>query len=297
MDPQSLEITSLPAHEIATKIAQGELTAVQTLQAFIKRATLAHQLTNCAMELLFEEGLQRARDLDQYQSTHGTTCGPLHGVPISLKEHFDYPNHITHRGYVSLLDRIPNKFATSSQILYDLGAVFYIRTTEPQSLMHPDSWNNITGRGRNALKTTLSPGGSSSGEVSLIAMRGSPLGLGSDIGGSVRFPAAFNGIWSLRPSTKRISKIGCGGAADGFYSDGVLGVLGPMAHSPEDLDFFMKPYLSREPWLLDQQLVPLPWRSVPEVDQIIPQLPYITMTVLLSLILQLFVPWKKLRRS
>lgn len=268
LDAETLAIVSLSAYEIASKIKEGELTAVKTLEAFIKSATLAHQLTNCAMEILFTEGLARAQELDEYQKTHGTTVGALHGVPLSLKEHYDYPGHITHRGFVALLDNVPDRMATTPQILYDLGAVFYIRTTEPQSLMHPDSWNNITGRGRNAVKTSLSPGGSSSGEGALIAMKGSPFGLGSDIGGSVRFPAAFNGIWALKPSTKRISMVGCSGAADGFYSDGVLCVLGPMARDPLDLELFMESYLSTSPWEKDQQLIPLPWRkqepTVPE---------------------------------
>lgn len=263
LDEKTFAITELTATEISQKIAAHELTASETILAFIKRATLAHQLTHCAMEILFEDGIKRAKELDEYQAKTGNTVGPLHGVPLSLKEHYEYEGHVTHAGYVSLLDNVTEKFALTSQILYDSGAVFYIRTTEPQSLMHMDSINNITGRGRNPHKTTMSPGGSSSGEGAIIAIKGSPLGLGSDIGGSIRGPAAFNGVWGLKPTSKRISLIGCVSAHDDTYCEAILPVLGPLSNSPDDLELFMKSYLAKSPWEEDQQLIPLPWREVP----------------------------------
>lgn len=263
LDEKTFAITELTATEISQKIAAHELTASETILAFIKRATLAHQLTHCAMEILFEDGIKRAKELDEYQAKTGNTVGPLHGVPLSLKEHYEYEGRVTHAGYVSLLDNVTEKFALTSQILYDSGAVFYIRTTEPQSLMHMDSINNITGRGRNPHKTTMSPGGSSSGEGAIIAIKGSPLGLGSDIGGSIRGPAAFNGVWGLKPTSKRISLIGCVSAHDDTYCEAILPVLGPLSNSPDDLELFMKSYLAKSPWEEDQQLIPLPWREVP----------------------------------
>lgn len=263
LDEKSLSITSLTATELAKKIADKELTASETIQAFIKRATIAHQLTNCAMDILFEDGIKRAKELDEFQAKNGKTTGPLHGVPISLKEHYDYEGRVTHGGFVGCLDRISEKFSVTNQILYDLGAVFYIRTTEPQCLMHLDSINNITGRGRNAHNTSTSPGGSSSGEGSLIAMRGSPLGVGSDIGGSIRAPAAFNGIWGLKPSTKRLSMARCFAPAEDTYQEAIECVLGPMSNSVDDLELFMKHYVASKPWNYDQQCLPIPWKEVP----------------------------------
>ncbi len=263
LDEKTLAITELTASEIAQKIAARELTASETILAFIKRATLAHQLTHCAMEILFDYGIKRAKVLDEYQAKTGHTVGPLHGVPLSLKEHYEFEGHVTHAGYVSLLDNVSEKFSLTSQLLYDSGAVFYIRTTEPQSLMHMDSINNITGRGRNPHKTTMSPGGSSSGEGAIIAMKGSPLGLGSDIGGSIRGPAAFNGVWGLKPSSKRISLIGSISAREDTTCEAIQAVLGPLSNSVDDLELFMKSYLAQKPWELDQQLFPLPWKDVP----------------------------------
>lgn len=263
LDEKSLKITSLTATELAKKIASKELTASETILAFIKSAAIAHQLTNCAMEILFEDGIKRAKYLDDYLAETGKTVGPLHGVPVSLKEHYDYEGRVTHGGFVGCLDRVTPKFSVTNQILYDLGAVFYIRTTEPQCLMHLDSINNITGRGRNAYNTSLSPGGSSSGEGALIAMKGSVLGVGSDIGGSIRSPAAFNGIWGLKPSTKRLSMARCFFPAEDTYQETIGCVLGPMSNSVDDLELFMKHYIDSKPWKFDQQCLPIPWKEVP----------------------------------
>ena len=262
LDPKSLAITELTAVELAKKIKEKELSAVQVLTAFIKRATIAHQLTNCAMDIFFEDGLKRAQELDSYYETTGQLVGPLHGIPLSLKEHYNYKGRVTHAGYVSLLGNVSPEFSLTNQILYDLGAVFYIRTSEPQCLMHLDSINNITGRARNAYKISMSPGGSSSGEGALIGMKGSPLGVGSDIGGSIRSPSAFNGIWGLKPSNKIISLDGVIAAPEDTYNEIIGGSLGPMANSPEDLELFMSAYASKKPWTKDVACLPLEWREL-----------------------------------
>ncbi|ONH70186.1 Acetamidase [Cyberlindnera fabianii] len=262
MDAEDFAITELTATEIAKKIKDKDLTAVKVITAFIKRATIAHQLTNCAMEILFDYGLARAKELDEYYETTGETVGPLHGVPLSLKEHYSFAGRVTHGSYVAALADVTPEFSVTNQIMYDLGCVFYIRTTQPQCLMHLDSYNNITGRGRNPYKLKMSPGGSSSGEGALIGMKGSPLGIGSDIGGSIRTPAAFNGIWGLKPSTKRLSMAGCFFPARDTFAEIIGCVLGPMANSPEDLELFMENYMSLEPWMKDQHCVAMPWKKV-----------------------------------
>jgi amidase len=263
LDKETLEITNLTAVEIAKLIKKKELTAVEAVTAFFKRAVIAHQFTDCLLEIVYEEGLERAKYLDDLYEKTGKLIGPLHGVPISLKEHYDFEGHVTHAAFVSNIENVSPKYATTSQILYDLGAVFYVRTNQPQSLMHLDSLNSISARCKNAYNTSASPGGSSSGEGALIGMRGSPLGVGSDIGGSIRAPAAFNGIWGLKPSTKRISVKGAVSSHESTVPELVPASLGPMANSPEDLEFFMEAYLSKQPWEYDQHCVPIPWKTVP----------------------------------
>ncbi|KAG0679979.1 hypothetical protein C6P42_005336 [Pichia californica] len=255
-------ITELKGVDLAAKIAKGEYTSVEVFTAYAKRATMAHQLTNCAMELFMDEGLKRAKELDEIFKSTGKTIGPLHGLPISLKEHYDYKGKITHAGYVGLIDNISTETNQCVQILYDAGAVFYIRTTEPQLLMHLCSNNNITGIARNPNNTGLTTGGSSSGEGAIAAMKGSVFGVGSDIGGSIRAPAGFCGVWGLRPTQKRIPLLPLVPSGR-KVQENVVPVLGPLARSAEDLELFMKVEINSQPWKNDATLIPLPWREVP----------------------------------
>ncbi|KAI3406588.1 hypothetical protein KGF56_000720 [Candida oxycetoniae] len=255
------EITDSSGPVVYNKIASGEWTSVEVFKAFAKRAVLAHQFTNCAVELFLDEGLKRAKELDEYYNANGKTIGPLHGIPISLKEHVALKGRIGHIGCVSLLDNIMEKDSVTAKILYDLGAVFYIRTNEPQALLHLDSGNNITGFTKCPYNLLLSSGGSSSGEGALVAFGGSVMGVGSDIGGSIRSPAAFSGCHGFRPTSRRISGRGVVGGESGQES--VVGVLGPLARTIEDINLFMKAYInSGEPWQLDPWSLPMKWRDV-----------------------------------
>ncbi|ODV96527.1 hypothetical protein PACTADRAFT_64844 [Pachysolen tannophilus NRRL Y-2460] len=265
-----LAITESSGCDLVVKIAAGELSAVEVFKAFAKRATIAHQLTNCAMQIFVDEGLMRAKELDAYYAKTGKTVGPLHGLPVSLKEHYNYKGKITHSGYVGYIDNVTENWSVAVEVLKEAGAVFYIRTTEPQSLMHLCSYNNITGACRNPWNTSLTPGGSSSGEGALAAMKGSVFGLGSDIGGSIRCPAAFCGVWGLRPTQKRLSMHNVTSCCGSKVQESVACVLGPLARSAEDLDLFMKASIVSEPWKKDACIIPLPWRteSVPSPKEL-----------------------------
>lgn len=266
LSPKELQITESPGIELAAKLGAGDLTAVEVLKAFAKRATVAHQLTNCAMQLFIEEGLQRAEELDEYFRKHGKPVGPLHGLPLSLKEHYSYKGKVTHLSYVGWLDNVLPDYAKTLKDMLSQGAVFYIRTTEPQMLMHLCSHNNITGKCRNPHNTSLTPGGSSSGEGVIAAMKGSVFGLGSDIGGSIRCPAAFCGVWGLRPSQKRISLMDSLSCYVDQGQEVVYPVLGPLARNADDIDLFMKSLLDMEPWTVDPLVLPIPWRDVPDPE-------------------------------
>ncbi|CUM67338.1 uncharacterized protein PRCAT00005031001 [Priceomyces carsonii] len=266
LSESELDITESSACVLTKRLANGELTAVEVFKAFAKRATIAHQLTNCAMEIFIDEGLKRAQELDDYFAKTGKTVGILHGLPVSLKEHYNYKGKVTHGGYVCYLDNVTEEWCTTVELLKDAGAVFFIRTTEPQSLMHLCSLNNITGSCRNPHNTSLTPGGSSSGEGAIAAMKGSVFGLGSDIGGSIRCPAAFCGVWGLRPTQQRLSMKNVLCAAEDSVQESVSCVLGPLARSGEDIDLFMKAIIDGEPWKRDACALPIPWRDVSRPD-------------------------------
>ena len=258
---EEFAITDCSAVELTGKIAAKHYSSVQVFKAFAKRATICHQLTNCAMELFVDEGLERAKYLDEYLEKNGKPIGPLHGLPVSLKEHMFYKNRICHAGYVNRIDFVAEKHGTNAHILEKLGAVFYIRTSQPQTIMHLDSENNYIGFTRNPHNLSLSSGGSSSGEGSLVAFGGSGFGIGTDIGGSIRSPAAFSGCHGLRPTSKRIGLLG--GFSSMVGQESVLGVAGPLTRSIDDIDFWMKSYINGgEPWNIDQNCIRIPWREV-----------------------------------
>ncbi|KAF4815201.1 putative amidase [Colletotrichum siamense] len=163
-------------------LSSGLLTSVEVTIAFSKRAAIAQQLTSCLTETFFDEALTRARHLDELRS-QGKTIGPLHGLPVSLKDSFRVAGHQSTLGIVSFLDKSPaNKNSALVDVLLKLGAVLYVKTNIPQTLATVDSENHIFGRTLNPWNTMLGPGGSSGGEGALVAFRGSPLGIGTDVG-------------------------------------------------------------------------------------------------------------------
>ncbi|EGW29918.1 uncharacterized protein SPAPADRAFT_63546 [Spathaspora passalidarum NRRL Y-27907] len=173
----------------------------------------------------------------------------------------NYKGRITHGGYVSKLDNVTPEHGVTNQILANLGAVFYVRTNQPQTLMHLDSGNNVNGFSKNPFNLLLSSGGSSSGEGAISGFGGSAIGVGSDIGGSIRAPAAYSGSIGLRPSSKRIS--GLGAISSGAGQESVPAVIGPLTRSVDDVDLWMDAYINEgKPWELDGTLIHMPWRKV-----------------------------------
>ncbi|KAF4543218.1 General amidase [Lasiodiplodia theobromae] len=274
LSPQEIEITETDAPGIVAKTTTGEWTAVEVTKAFIHRACIAHQLTNCLHETAFPAALASAAALDAHFSQTRTPLGPLHGLPISLKDQFHVRGLETSMGYVGWLGTFeghapphPNyPIATESAlvtILRSLGAVIYVKTAVPHTLMCGETVNNIIGYTLSPTNRLLSSGGSSGGEGALIALKGSPLGLGTDIGGSIRIPAAFNGVYGLRPSTGRLPYEGMANSMAGQNS--VLSVVGPLAGSVGALQLLVKAVLSAaQPWRVDPAVVELPWRAEKE---------------------------------
>ncbi|CAF1189927.1 unnamed protein product [Rotaria sordida] len=256
-----LEITEIDdIEELAHRIANGKYTAVQVTEAYCKRASIAHQLVNCLAEILFTQALERAHYLDDYfKSTGGKTIGPLHGIPISFKDQFNIKGIETAMGYVGYLGDISEYNSFIVDIVLSLGAVLYVKTTVPQTLMKGEAGSYLLGITLNSLNREFSSGGSSGGEGSLIAMKGSICGLGTDIGGSIRFPSAVNGIYGLKPSDGRIPYGRAKTSLDGQES--VPSVVGPMTRSLSNICLFLKSILEKKPWLIDPKVHNIPWRE------------------------------------
>lgn len=229
--------------------------------------------TNCLHEIFFEDALKDAQRLDDYFETNGRPCGPLHGLPVSLKDQFHVKGVETSMGYVGWLGTFQGVEKTGKEKVFEselvlelrnLGAVLYCKTSVPHTLMSGETVNNIIGYTWNPRNRNLGCGGSSGGEGALISLKGSPVGFGTDIGGSVRIPAAFNGLYGLRTSVGRLPYEGMANSMDGQNS--MLSVVGPISHSAASLRLMMKSILNQQPWLHDPLTLPIPWREDEETE-------------------------------
>ncbi|KAL7629764.1 hypothetical protein AAE478_001287 [Parahypoxylon ruwenzoriense] len=256
---EEIEITSTDVEDLVKRIASGEWSSTAVTNAFLRRAGLAQKLTNCLTELLPKRALARAAELDQYLATNGKPIGPLHGIPVSVKEHIGVKDEDINAGYVSWVGHVSEDDALVVKCLLEAGAVIFARTTQPQTLMHIETSNNLYGVTVNPRNTTLTPGGSTGGEGALIGLRGSILGIGTDIGGSIRAPAANSGIFGYKPTTMRMPTFGWSIAMAGAES--ILGSVGPLSTSLEGLRLFAQTVVGRKPWLRQPSLVALDWRD------------------------------------
>lgn len=187
---RELEITSTKAHTLLERIHARAWTSEEVTGAFCKRAAVAHQLTNCLSETLFPEAMMTAKSLDDHLEQTGKPIGPLHGLPISLKDNFNIVGKDSTVGFVSWVGQPATYNTVLVDILRKAGAVLYVKTNVPTAMMIAESVNNTFGRTVNPLNRTLTSGGSSGGESALIAFGGSLLGVGTDIGKS-RMAATF----------------------------------------------------------------------------------------------------------
>ncbi|KAF2174323.1 amidase signature enzyme, partial [Zopfia rhizophila CBS 207.26] len=162
LTPEELEITeNYDAVGLAAAIAIRKYTAIAVTTAFCKRAIIAHQVSCCLTQWFMDEALERARSLDEHLANTGKTIGPLHGVPVSIKEHMAIAGRTSSYGYVSTIEHTLDD-AHMVSILRSLGAVFYVKTNQPQVLMHLESDSHL-GRVLNPHNIHLSAGGSTGG--------------------------------------------------------------------------------------------------------------------------------------
>ncbi|KOC15074.1 acetamidase [Aspergillus flavus AF70] len=255
---EQLRITESTPSQLLSNLSSSHWSAEAVLRAFIARVTIAHYLTNPLSEIFFERAVARARYLDEFLKTTGRTVGPLHGLPISLKDVMNIAGQETTLGFVATIGQIPDHEDRLVTKLHEAGAVLYCKTNVPQTLMSGECVNFVFGRTSTPYNTRLTAGGSSGGEGSLIALGGSPLGIGSDIAGSIRTPANFNGIYGLCPSPNRFPE------HSAENSDGnmiIQGVAGPMSRSVDGLEVYTRTLLGLRPWEWDFSSARIPWRE------------------------------------
>ncbi|RWA07120.1 hypothetical protein EKO27_g7989 [Xylaria grammica] len=266
MTERELRITeSYDVSSLLEELASGGLTSTEVTLAFSKRAAIAQQLTNCLTETFFEQAQKRAQFLDDMRAD-GKLAGPLHGLPVSIKDTYQVEGVQATIGAVSNLGTTSKENSTLVDMLLDLGAVLYVKTNVSQVLTGVESDNNIFGRVLNPWNTMLTAGGSGGGEGALIAFRGSPLGVGTDLAGSIRIPSLCCGTYGFKPSAGRIAY----GRQVMPFKEGILPIVpsaGPIANDMKTIQTFMKAIIDARPFHYDATAVDIPWRSVEGFSQ------------------------------
>jgi len=253
------ELLHTDAGELLQSMTTGKTTCLAVTTAFCKAAAIAHQVTNCLTEIFFVESLQRAKELDETYSKTGKPTGALFGMPISLKDQFEIKGTECNMGIASWIGQISKENSVLVDILQNAGAILTCRTNISQALMFAEADNYVYGRTTNPFNRELTCGGSSGGEGANVAMYGSMVGVGTDLGGSVRLPAAYNGLYGLRPTLHRLPYAGARNTLLGLES--IASALGPISHSLSAVSAFVKAVLEAEPWFLDPKTPEIPWRQ------------------------------------
>jgi fatty acid amide hydrolase len=228
-------------HSSATDLLQllekREVSAEEVVRAHVDRAITIESRVNAFVESLRGEALERAKKIDAARA-RGESVGPLAGLPISIKENLDMAGHASTLGIEHRRRLRAAEDAVVVQAVKRAGGVPVGRTNVPQLLLSHETRNPVFGVTKNPFSLAHAPGGSSGGEGAALAAGLSALGVGTDIGGSIRVPAAWCGIAGLKPTLDRWSNRGSNGALVG--QEIIRSQVGPMARTARDVALFFR---------------------------------------------------------
>ena len=216
-------------------VRRRQLSPVEVVEAFISQIEKRNGEIN-AIVTMAPDAVEQARKA-QVILNDPAKCGPLHGVPVTIKDTIETAGLLTTAGSRILKLNVPTIDAPAVAALKSAGAIVLGKTNVPEMAMTYETENCLFGRTINPYNPALTPGGSSGGEAAAIASKMSPLGLGSDLSGSIRIPANFCGIFGLKPTPGVVSSLGHIPQTGGALSTGA--VLGPMARCARDLRLFL----------------------------------------------------------
>ena len=248
------DIVYASATRIAQAIRHKEISAEEVVQAHLDRIGQVNEALNAVVQLCADRALSEAKAADEALA-RGDSVGPLHGVPMTLKDSLDTEGIISTGGTKGRESFVPSEDSVVAARLRAAGAILLGKTNTPEFTLAGETDNLIYGRTNNPYNQERIPGGSSGGAAAIIASGGSPLDMGSDTGGSIRMPAHFCGIAGLKPNTGRVPRTGHivpygMGAVDALTQNG------PMARYVEDLTLTL-PIISGPDWR-DPAIVPMP---------------------------------------
>ena len=231
------KLTFLTASELARLIRQHKVSSQEVLEAHLRQIARHNPALNAIITLDEEGARQRSQEADEALA-RAEIWGPLHGVPVTIKDVFETAGMRTTSSFKPLADYVPQQDATVVARLRQAGAIIMGKTNTPEMAGDEQTNSPVFGRTNNPWDLERTPGGSSGGSAAAVASGMSPLDIGSDIGGSVRNPAHFCGIFSLKPSDYRVPFTGHIPPPPGSKGRGLLRYFltpGPLARSVEDL--------------------------------------------------------------
>ncbi len=257
------ELCAKSAVELARLLAAKEVSSVELARAHLERIEQVDARLRAYTQLFRAQALADAERSDA-ERRRGALRGPLHGLPVSIKESLDVAGLAATMGVASR--RALRAAANSAlvQALREAGAVPLGRTNVSQYLIFHESRNPLFGQTANPWSRAHTPGGSSGGEAAALAAGLSPLGFGTDIGGSIRVPAHFSGIAGFKPTLDRWPNQGAHTALAG--QEAVRGQTGPMARTVDDLALAFRALDPVRLSELDARVPPLPFRDPAEID-------------------------------
>jgi len=231
----SEQVWRMSAVEIAAAIRNRTISSREALEAHLDRIEAVNGQVN-AVTLVLADEARAAADAADAALARGDDVGPLHGLPITVKENVGVAGTATTHGLVSYADKFADEDAPVVGFLRDAGAIVMARTNMPDYGLRWHTDNDLHGATLNPWNPERTPGGSSGGEAAALATGMTPLGIGNDMGGSTRQPAICCGVAGLRPSLGRVSRtLYAGGDDMPMFYEQMACVNGPMARRVGDL--------------------------------------------------------------
>ncbi len=249
------------ARALALAILRRDISSEELVRACLDRIETVNGALNAVVQITAGEAIARAREADA-AIARGEMWGPLHGVPMTIKDSLDTAGVITTGGTNGRASFVPERDATVVARLRSAGAILLGKTNTPELTLSFETDNLVYGRTNNPYDLSRTPGGSSGGAAAIVAAGGVPFDIGSDYGGSIRLPAHFCGIAGIKPSAGRVPRTGhiypFGGLQDSFQQ------IGPLARYVDDLSLIL-PLIAGPDWI-DPAVTPLPWHEPRDVD-------------------------------
>jgi len=230
-----MQLTLMTATELAAAIRSKEISSTELVESYLDRIDALNPRLGAVVTVAAESARSQAREADRCLA-QGEDLGPMHGLPVTVKDCLETAGMRTTCGARELADYVPDNDAVAVRRLRRAGAIIAGKTNLPAWASDCQSYNELFGTTNNPWNAARTPGGSSGGAAAAVAAGLCALELGSDLGGSVRIPAAWSGVYALKPSYGVIPTQGHIPPPPGTLAEVDIGVLGPLARSAADLD-------------------------------------------------------------